>query len=624
MEISVNNNIIPEKWVDFERNPGLAIACLVEAFNERLALLDNNQGFSVSSSIKFVQGFTAFDYDIILYLRDGISACLRYFYDMDYDEKHLEEHKGNLKMLDLNSFDKDTVDKFINIPPRGSLIGSFKDFYGACKAILQKMTAIHFTGDVYSLKEHYTSGTLHYDAFGNEPPIQLPIDWFKIMLEQTGNFTKTCNTPEYLDDVKYDYDYKVYNVYSTGNLCNLVYLGKKKEDGESRLKDIQYYKTSKNISKEIINRTGRVTTHIVTTTKVWYAFVDFVEKKASSYFMKRDVDYIYTHLVQGKANRDGYSVVDAFSRFEECLSSVDMSIFPTDIKYDINYIIEHFYFSEDNRYDFVVWHGSSIQEDEFDYYRQNIKNFINIDWEGSGGSDKIDAGFFFSTGVTLYAFTTCYYFLNYLDNDFESDWNYNGSVVNVKRFNTFDSDDTYYYRPVCWENNEFDFWCACRSYGAFNPLMFSADILYLNTRHTWKNMYNFSARFYREAVKIFYIDNKHKTIDCTVKVRYKISQKRNNFLYEYNEYHDAYEKYDGDFYGETIVTPTNLPSSLKIGWHKGAEFKWSEKINVDWLDMEAWIPSADDMKNFERGVGLCGIEGEIYIILDYKNGLKFK
>ena len=66
MEISVNNNIIPEKWVDFERNPGLAIACLVEAFNERLALLDNNQGFSVSSSIKFVQGFTAFDYDIIL------------------------------------------------------------------------------------------------------------------------------------------------------------------------------------------------------------------------------------------------------------------------------------------------------------------------------------------------------------------------------------------------------------------------------------------------------------------------------------------------------------------------------------------------------------------------------
>ena len=624
MEISVNNNTIPEEWVDFEQNPGLAIACLVEAFNERLALLDNNQGFSVSSSIKFVQGFTAFDYDIILYLRDGISACLGYFYDLDYDEKHLEEHKGNLKMLDLNSFDKDTVDKFINIPPRGSLIGSFKDFCGACKAILQKMTAIHFTGDVYSLKEHYTSGALHYNDYG-DVPIQPPIDWFKIMLEQTGNFTKTCNATANLDDVKYDYDYKVYNVYSTGNFCNHVYLGEKKEDGESRLKDIQYYKTSKNAMQEIVKRSGINSIDIMTYSKVWFAFIDFVENKAPSYFRKSDVDYMSEHLVQGKDNYDGYSVVDAFTRFEECLNYVDMSIFPSDIKDDINYIIKNFYQTVDNQSDWIVSHSQHWYKNEnFSYYDRNIEKFINIDWFESSVSDRKNASRFFDTMSLYYIYSRSYPdFLKSLKRGFGDDWNYNIGSVWVDDFNSYHSDSL---TRRAWWGADFsgdDIFALSHSYGSSNPLMFTAAMLYLNRKHYRWDWYTFSACFKREAVKIFYIDNKNKTNDCLVKIRFKISPKEKNSLYYYDKSDSIYKKYK-DSGGETIVTPTNLPSSLKIGWHKGSEFKWSEKINVDWLDTEAWIPSADDMENFERGVGLCGIEGEIYIILDYKNGLKFK
>lgn len=624
MEISVNNNTIPEEWVDFEQNPGLAIACLVEAFNERLALLDNNQGFSVSSSIKFVQGFTAFDYDIILYLRDGISACLGYFYDLDYDEKHLEEHKGSLKMLDLNSFDKDTVDKFINIPPRGSLIGAFKDFCGACKAILQKMTAIHFSGDVYSLKEHYTSGALHYNDYG-DVPIQPPIDWFKIMLEQTGNFTKTCNATANLDDVKYDYDYKVYNVYSTGNFCNHVYLGEKKEDGESRLKDIQYYKTSKNAMQEIVKRSGINSIDIMTYSKVWFAFIDFVENKAPSYFRKSDVDYMSEHLVQGKDNYDGYSVVDAFTRFEECLNYVDMSIFPSDIKDDINYIIKNFYQTVDNQSDWIVSHSQHWYKNEkFSYYSQNIEKFINIDWNNSSASDRKNARYFFDTMSLYYKYPRNYPdFLKSLKRGFGDDWNYNIGSVWVDDFNSYHSDSL--TRWAWWgaDFSEDDIFALSHSYGSSNPLMFTAAMLYLNRKHYKWDWYTFSACFKREAVKIFYIDNKIKTKDCSVKIRFKISPKEKNSLYYYDKSNNIYKKYK-DSGGETIVTPTNLPSSLKIGWHKGAEFKWSEKINMDWIDANEWMPDAEDMKSFEHGIGLCGIEGEIYIILDYKNGLKFK
>lgn len=626
MEISVNNKTIPQEWVDFEQNAGLAIACLVEAFNERLALLDNNQGFSASSSIKFVQGFTAFDYDIILYLRDGISACLGYFYDLDYDEKHLEEHKGNLKMLDLNSFNKDTVDKFINIPPRGSLIGSFKNFYGACKAILQKMTAIHFTGDVYSLKEHYTSGALHYNDYG-DVPIQPPIDWFKIMLEQTDNFTKTCNSTDRYNDVQYDYDYKVYNVYSTGNFCNHVYVGEKKEDGESRLKGIEYYKTAKNIQKEIIKRSELATIEVMTYSKVWLAFVDFLKNEAPYYFRKSDVDYMSEHLSQGKDDVDGYSALDAFTRLEECLNYVKVSNFPIDVVDKINYIIENFCYNKDISNWGVRYTQHWYKNEKFYYYDKNMNKYINIDYSGSTASPlyRVDASSFFDS-MTLYSAPPRYYpdFLKAISRNFRYDMNYNIGCVYAPDFNSYDKDSPI-TRGAYWgaDVNKYKILASSHSYGSSNPLMFTTAMLYLNRYHYKYNWYTLSACFKRESVKIFYIDNKFKNKDCFVKIVYKISTKQDDSLYYYDRYDDINKRYK-DPYGEIVVTPKNLPSKFKIGWHKGAEFKWSEKINVDWIDAKDWIPDAEDMKSFERGIGLCGIEGEIYIILDYKNGLKFK
>lgn len=650
MEISVNNNIIPEKWVDFERNPGLAIACLVEAFNERLALLDNNQGFSVSSSIKFVQGFTAFDYDIILYLRDGISACLVYFYDLDYDEKHLEEHKGNLKMLDLNSFDKDTVDKFINIPPRGSLIGTFKDFYGACKAILQKMTAIHFTGDVYSLKEHYTSGAFsRYTgmSWGNQPS-QPPEDWYNIMLSHTLNFSRTClaGDPREKGDTIHA-PFKIYCVYGSGNVGKIVCISDDRDNAETKLEDIEVYKRFNGCIRCMLDRYDSSVYFVSKRSNVSILFSDFVENRAKKYFNDIDVEYIKSHIEEGKKYDDGNSAIMAFNRFKECVKCVEENGFDDDDKKDIDYIVEYFFKKDDyedyeDKYNFVVtrttrgiWDWNLGTVESFLYYNENYDKYFFHDIGEYCFVDK-DSKYDYKFRITagsFHRYFSCSHTKDYLVDDFSrtlhccfyGDMNKNDGCVYYRNYS-----NNYYTNIHCiWNGlrplfNDLDqVPCSAHSYGTSNPLMFTANMEYLTS--VYKTLCFYNACFKKDAVKILYIDNKNKNLECDVKIRYSVAVKKEHSLVETFEYGDStmYREYDSP-YGFRYITPRNLPEKLKIGWHKGPEFKWNEKINMDWIDANEWIPDEDDMKSFGHGIGLCGIEGEIYIILDYKNGLKFK
>lgn len=649
MEISVNNNTIPEKWVDFEWNPGLAIACLVEAFNERLFLLDNN-GFATSGSMKFAQGFTAFDYDIILYLRDGISVCLSYFYDLDYDEKHLEEHEGSLKMLDLNSFDKDTVDKFINIPPRGSLIGSFKDFYGACKAILQKMTAIHFTGDVYSLKEHYTSGAFsRYTGmnWGNQPS-QPPEDWYNMMLSHTLNFSRTCvsGNPRVKGDTMHA-PFKIYCVYGSGNIGDLVCVDDNRDSVEIKLRDIDYYRRACNVVRHMLDRYGSLVCIVHEYSNVSAVFFDFVENKAKKYFDRADIEYMKSHVKEGKYYDDGNSMIMAFNRFKECVKCVGEDVFEEDDKKDIDYIVEYFfrkidYEDDEDKTDFVVfystrgvWDWNLGDVETFLYYDENSRSYFNFVNEKYSFIDR-DSNYDYQHniyGQDFFEGFSCHKptdsgidnFSRSLHCCFYGDMNKNEGCVYYRTY----SSDHYTGINCLWNglrsahSGYYTVVNSAHSYGASNPLMFTANMEYLTT--VYKTLCFYNACFKKDAVKILYIDNKNKNVECDVKIRYSVTVKKEHSLFETFEYggNVMCREYDSP-YGFRYITPKNLPKKLKIGWHKGPEFKWSEKINMDWIDANEWIPDEEDMKSFGHGIGLCGIDGEIYIILDYKNGLKFK
>lgn len=599
MEVSIDTAQPITEWVDFNLDPLKAIRCLAEAVNERISLLD---GYNKSDLLIHISQFDSLDYDVILKIQRDITLIIGNFCDLDFDANHFSDYNTKdipfPKKLAFSDFPGEVTHGFFDLPCRGSLISSFEKFYRSCRAILGKMVAIEHSGDVVSLKCKYFSNT--YSIFN-----QSDSTWYSSMKKDSDNFQKTV-IGNSNGDVSKKERYFLCDVVGRKSLIDILGICYSLSEAESFLENIEIYQSWKRITEELNTRIAPVHT---TCSSVWSGYQTVVEF-CTKHLSYDDSYYIIRSLEIARENKDGYSVQNGYNHFVYCLAQIDdeavlvegetvRQLFQTFFGKTSNYTSATTNVSE-NLSEFQKWMAGKSNPN---YVEKEIRDCY-YPW--------------FVNGIAAYSgklSNMCDYLTNmhfYYDDDDDFVLSY-GMGYDTSEYKSFTGWREIYSAADPFKTRGFHYW------GFINPLKFTnhLEVSYQTTAFWGKN-----AELRRDYLKILAVNQPRPELNCKLLFRYNVYPKYNSSKYLFYSFDNYRRPYKNSC---EILTPSNLPEDLEIGWHKSKTIDWKPDLNLDfWFSSEHWIPEESQVIMQITGSSILGIEGEIHILLDYTESLRFK
>lgn len=614
MEVS-NDTLQPiTEWVDFDSDPLKAIRCLASAINERISLI---QGVYLSDNYVYISNFESLDYDVILKIRDSILTLLPYFCDLDFDDNHFSEYNTTdisfPKKVLLSDFSEETVRGFSALPCRGSIASAFKDFYNSCRTILSKMVAVEHSGDVITAKSRYYSNRYIGELAPESTSVEsYRLEWkrlFDIFKEDTENFTKIVFGNHQDGEIAKKEQYFLCDVVSKKSLIDIIGICTSLSDMNSHLEDVSVYEFWNNIGKELYNRIQ--SPHKCANLSYINYAKNTINGFVEQHFSKEDSEYIAESLNIGYELKDGYSVENGYGRFTECLAQIEDPTIQEEglaVKQEFEKCFNNasytFYVTN------IAENLSLFQKWLTDSANTNFESLQQVRLYEGWSVSNIFENLSRLSNMGAYLINNSFYFNNSLDFRLSKGRDSTELPVGELKYGWTEAlnDDLFITR-------NFGYW------GFLNPLKFTnfLEVAFVKAFSGFETE-PWAYELRRDYLKILSVEQPCPNLNCKLRFRYMIAPKSNSSSYSFMSYESYRQPYKD---ARDIIEPINLPDNLTLGWHKADTVDWKPSLNVE-FSSENWVPDGSEIETKMVRNSIIGIEGQIYILLDYTESLRFK